>query len=493
MKHSIPFHLHNAAIIYTEYSAPPLTITINPHGFSDPLLKSVLGEWYLPGSVIEFARDKVTWYINGEFFRASQLAIVERLADPRFVAFVLRGSRVHGKRLTRIVQTIRRMHGSAPSRNSRLATELVSEMKAVCAYGYIPPASDICFFTFTHALEEMVEQARRAYHLRRPVKEYLSVLTSPTALTSALRYERAILQEAKAAGRRPISPRTLQRLAGEFFALRYGHYGPELTVADIEKDIQDVMAKGNVARRLRALENDHRVIGAKQKKFERELHLDARSKRLLRTARKSIVIKAYRLDVLSQGYAAMDHLLSLHPPGIRNRKFFRWLTVPEFITYLRTGRHPSERELERRYTYMTYTVSGPHRYELRVGAEARRYLKQFALRGTHAEKERVSVHGSVACSGRARGTVRVVNTPRENAKVQEGDILVATQTTPDLIPAMKKAAAFVTDVGGITSHASIVSREMKKPCIIGTKFATQVFKDGDEVIVDAHKGMVYKV
>jgi pyruvate,water dikinase len=58
---------------------------------------------------------------------------------------------------------------------------------------------------------------------------------------------------------------------------------------------------------------------------------------------------------------------------------------------------------------------------------------------------------------------------------------------------MEKAAAFVTDQGGITSHAAIVAREMKKPCIIGTKIATKVFKDGDIMEVDANKGIIRKI
>ncbi len=63
-------------------------------------------------------------------------------------------------------------------------------------------------------------------------------------------------------------------------------------------------------------------------------------------------------------------------------------------------------------------------------------------------------------------------------------------TTPEMVPAMKKAGAFVTDEGGVTCHAAIIAREMKKPCIIGTKIATKVLKTGDMVKVDAEKGIV---
>jgi pyruvate,water dikinase len=76
------------------------------------------------------------------------------------------------------------------------------------------------------------------------------------------------------------------------------------------------------------------------------------------------------------------------------------------------------------------------------------------------------------------------------SKMKQGDILVSIATNPDIVPAMKKAGAIVTEQGGITSHAAIVSRELGTPCVIGTKIATKVFKDGDIVEVDANKGTV---
>lgn len=101
--------------------------------------------------------------------------------------------------------------------------------------------------------------------------------------------------------------------------------------------------------------------------------------------------------------------------------------------------------------------------------------------------------GSVACKGRVSGTVRVVTSATDSNRVGMGDILVTSMTTPNMVPAMKKAAAFVTDEGGITCHAAIISREMNKPCIIGTKIATKVFKDGDRVEVNADIGIVTKL
>ncbi|MBU1031264.1 MAG: hypothetical protein KKB65_08575, partial [Nanoarchaeota archaeon] len=74
-----------------------------------------------------------------------------------------------------------------------------------------------------------------------------------------------------------------------------------------------------------------------------------------------------------------------------------------------------------------------------------------------------------------------------------GEIIFTGMSTPDFVPLIKKAAAIVTDEGGVLCHAAIISRELKKPCIVGTKIATQVFKDGDLVEVDANKGVVKKL
>ncbi len=103
------------------------------------------------------------------------------------------------------------------------------------------------------------------------------------------------------------------------------------------------------------------------------------------------------------------------------------------------------------------------------------------------------VKGSTAFGGKVKGVVRIVLDPNKVKVFNQGDILVTGATRPEFLPIMAKAAAFVTDAGGILSHAAITAREMKKPCVIGTKFATKVFKDGDLIEVDATKGVVQKI
>lgn len=106
------------------------------------------------------------------------------------------------------------------------------------------------------------------------------------------------------------------------------------------------------------------------------------------------------------------------------------------------------------------------------------------------KKDVLEIKGMVASMGKITGIVKIVLSIKNLNKVKDGDILVSPMTRPEHISAMKKVGAIVTDDGGITCHAAIVSRELKKPCIIGTKIATQVLKDGDLVEVDADKGVV---
>lgn len=109
-----------------------------------------------------------------------------------------------------------------------------------------------------------------------------------------------------------------------------------------------------------------------------------------------------------------------------------------------------------------------------------------------ANQAEVLLRGAAASLGVAIGPVKVIHHHEEIDKVKEGEILVTEMTTPDFVPAMKRAAGIVTDTGGRTCHAAIVSRELGIPCVVGTSTATAKLKTGQIVTVDGSKGLVYK-
>ena len=115
-----------------------------------------------------------------------------------------------------------------------------------------------------------------------------------------------------------------------------------------------------------------------------------------------------------------------------------------------------------------------------------------AAEAAETEEAEVILKGLGASPGIGAGRVVVIFDASEIDKVKEGDVLVTTMTNPDMVPAMKRASAIVTDEGGRTSHAAIVSRELGIPAVVGTKEATKKLKTGDYVTVDGTRGVVYK-
>lgn len=120
----------------------------------------------------------------------------------------------------------------------------------------------------------------------------------------------------------------------------------------------------------------------------------------------------------------------------------------------------------------------------------KKILKLVKDKITRQLEVKSEIRGTPASLGNVTGRAVIVRSIKNLKKVKKGSVLVATMTRPEHILAIRKAAAIVTDDGGITSHAAIISRELGIPCIIGTKIATQVLKDGDLVEVDANKGIV---
>jgi len=104
----------------------------------------------------------------------------------------------------------------------------------------------------------------------------------------------------------------------------------------------------------------------------------------------------------------------------------------------------------------------------------------------------VIVKGLGASPGMAAGSVKIIHKIDELDKIQEGDVMVTKMTTPDMVPAMKRSSGIITDEGGITCHAAIISRELGIPCVVGTGNATEVLKENSKVTLDGKKGLVFE-
>jgi pyruvate,water dikinase len=142
-------------------------------------------------------------------------------------------------------------------------------------------------------------------------------------------------------------------------------------------------------------------------------------------------------------------------------------------------------ELKKR-KQITVSVASKKGQIVLSGKEAAFFVQHLSEDVNHATEFK----GIIANKGIVTGIAKIVMKSTDLSKIKVGNILVSSMTRPEMTAAMKIASGFVTDEGGITCHAAIVSRELNKPCIIGTKIATKILKDGDQIEVDATKGIV---
>ncbi len=212
---------------------------------------------------------------------------------------------------------------------------------------------------------------------------------------------------------------------------------------------------------------------------------------LILLAKEFAYLRTFRTDILYRsGFKARNLYYEIAKRAGLPPAEIVFFTDLEILAMAKTATIPiSETELSERKKSFASFCDGIQ-FRILTGKKWTKVINKIQLSKPNSKDE---IKGNVAFPGKTRGRVKVLRSSKDISKVKVGDILVATMTFPNFIPAMEKAAAFVTDEGGILCHAAIVSREMKKPCIIATKFATKVFKDGDMVEVDANKGVVRKI
>ncbi len=185
------------------------------------------------------------------------------------------------------------------------------------------------------------------------------------------------------------------------------------------------------------------------------------------------LVRPLYYEIASRAKLKIDELVILSPTEIYN--------------FLQKEKLPTLEEInQRKKNFIVYVLN--KKFKIYSGKQAADFSKKYLISKEKIEKE--SFSGIIASPGKVKGIVKTVLDKKDLYRVREGEILVAITTHPDYLSVMKKAKAIITDEGGLTSHAAIVSREFKIPCIVGTKIATKVLKDGDLVEVDADKGVV---
>ncbi|MBD3164036.1 hypothetical protein GF323_02465 [Candidatus Woesearchaeota archaeon] len=255
-------------------------------------------------------------------------------------------------------------------------------------------------------------------------------------------------------------------------------------VDEIKKIIQ---GNTSIADEIKELNNYSFFISKEKKELAKELSFDKEMDYYLKIFEKYAVFHDMRKEGQMKGTAAMNKFL-FEVSRRYGQKYndLVWCWPWEIISHIKTGEIDLDEINKRKESYFFLVTE--ERIEQHTGIAADRRRNEELMAGID---DVLDFKGVIASAGRVTGKAKVCFASREALnKVNKGDILVASMTTPDYLPAMKKAVAVVTDEGGVTCHAAIVSRELKVPCIVGCKIATRTLKDGDLIEVNANHGTV---
>ncbi len=355
---------------------------------------------------------------------------------------------------------------------------------------WIPVAGDM----FHDNLSSRLKNYLRAFGLTEySVNDYFVTLTQPTKQSLIFKEQLDLLKIGKRAQEK-FSGKIQKRIRDDIERHRKKYYYTkhlwvegEYTIEDYTKQLRDILDSrescGDIIRKqLQVL----KLSAIKRRELIKRLKVPIKWRRIFAAFGDFMVTKIYRRYAQIFAMYQMDSVLKeiarrfgLSLPEIR-------FLLPSEVKKLLFENVCDRAELALRAQECVYYVDKDDE-KILTGRLAKDLLKQIERRADGDAKE---FRGQVGYPGYGRGKVKIIIRAEDMKKMEQGDVLVSIATDPDVVPAMKKACAIVTDQGGVTSHAAIVARELGIPCVIGTKIATRVLKDGDLVEVDARKGVV---
>lgn len=386
-----------------------------------------------------------------------------------------------------------------------LQNEFIKRQTEMYSYGVLLPILDFAGFSF---VENTVKKFLTSKLSEIDVEKYFSVFTSPVANSFSEDQEESLLQiisefysdgwskdvlELSLTDLKSKYPDFIDKLnkhTTRFAWVYYVYSGPAFTEIDFINFIKDyIQKKVSPAQKLEEIKKQKQEILALKKKYIEDLRPDEFNKKMLWLAGKMVWAKPRRKDYQSKSYYHFEKLQKEI-----GRRLFLSLSQVRSIPPGSLGDFLDSGEVDLGSVNSIYRlhVCIPKDGEVvtLIDKDAQKFIDENMEYKDNDYSGVKELKGVVSYAGFVKGKVKIINKPSDMSKMEDGDVLVSVATTPSIVPAMKKASAIVTDEGGLTCHASIVSRELGIVCITGTKIATEVLKDGDIVEVDANKGIV---
>jgi len=384
------------------------------------------------------------------------------LKNPKLISYLIKNTKAITEKIRKIsARSINKIDGLSDLEIIKLLKEVDYWQSEAVVFGIAFTFADIAG-EISNLLTDIIIKRQ---NLKYPSFIYTEALTRPSRPGLTEKAYKAIKHHGSSS----------KILADKYFWLNQGYIGRGLTKTDVKKIQQ---------------EKDDNKKPISKKIIEKELKLSAKERKIFSIAKQIVYGKILRTDSRQFAHVIINKIIDKYAKQWQiDPKYLEILSIDELCQVIDQENNIAN-DLQNRWQHSLIYQTGK-KYKCLTGQKAEQFLKKNSA--MVIKTQTAAVTGQIAQTGKVKGIARLVFGVQHINKVKTGDILIAMATSPQLLPAMRRAAAFVTDVGGITSHAAIVSRELNKPCIVGTKHATQIFKDGDRLEVDAIAGVVKKI
>lgn len=295
----------------------------------------------------------------------------------------------------------------------------------------------------------------------------LAILLSAPKISFAQKYQLALRQLPKLP-----HPRDIKKIINEFYFIKCSYsQGLSLTIADVKKDLRHKYSEPLPVAKSR-LYAKYGLTGWPKRMLESFAFLAQ-----WREQRKMMLQKTvFALNVLGQEIALRSHL--------------SWEDVALCLPY-KIDSIPVNKKLIQKYkTLCQHNFLAIYNKNSKQTEFLDKQSCKKILTLLETKNHQQTLKGQVACSGKVTGIARLISGEADFDKFRPGDILITSMTRPEFMPLLRRAKGIITDEGGITCHAAIVSRELDIPCIIGTRNATRVIHNGDRIRLDATQGKI---
>ena len=450
-------------------------------------------------SVLAHHKGDYMWvyFKQNDFEYGAKESLKKLLDNPSFVDELIHSeSKVHGEQALNIYNDLLKNNFKATPDEAVQWINKFSEI-IINQIGLNTVAIfDLRDYVFSNYLKKYLDKKTIGSELTTNI--VMEKLLEPPELTftQQLRLEVVNLAfqiKTQAIDRQPV----LETIQKKWQWLNFGYRGPILGVSFFENMLLPLLnlSVSELEKEIKLLNDRPRFVAEEKKKIFEHLKIDGQHQKFIKALSLLSYLKVYRKDISFLLVFLTYEFIKQYNNTLKIEEV-HFLTLEEVKDLILDRLAVSKAELKLR---MSECVTfGKDDNVIYTGQKVNEIIEQHVAKDefpSNSDKHQIKlIEGTTACLGRTGdwvyGKVKIVNSTADMAKMNAGDILVSVATVPEIVPAMKKAGAIVTDHGGITSHAAIVSRELNVPCLIGTKYATKLFKDGDEVIVCPRHGYI---